>query len=85
MEASGDYDAPLLFSGSTDATVRVWDLRGGGRSMATLEGHVDAVTGVGLHMTQGVLSKLVSVGEDKRVVEWDARTGNILQSRMGSM
>lgn len=74
--------APLLFSGSTDATVRAWDLRAGGRCTAVLEGHAEAVTALALQQAGG-LHKLVSVGEDKRLVEWDARSGALLQSRMG--
>eukprot|EP00624_Nannochloropsis_granulata_P000466 evm.model.NODE_11768_length_1506_cov_13.709827.1 len=101
LQAADEQDAPALFSGSTDATVKVWDMRaGGGRSVATLEGHSEAVTGLALQQQQqqqqaplsksrsgggggGGARKLVSVGEDKRVVEWDVWSGALLQSRMG--
>lgn len=103
-------DAPLLFTGSTDGTIKVgrqagggggepimtfrlaaclwwclvqvWDLRSGGRCTASLQGHSDAVTCLGLQQTGGV-SKVVSAGEDRRLVEYDVRSGVVLQSRLG--
>jgi WD40 repeat protein len=77
-----DESSPLLFTGSTDATVKVWDLRSPDECIMSLDGHTEVVTCLAAR-TRGGFTRLVSAGEDRRVLEWDARTGALLRKRLG--
>jgi len=72
LQVLEDATAPILFSGSTDGAVKVWDIRGGGRCTASLEGHAEAVTCLELQSSEGQ-QKVVSTGEDRRLIEYDVR------------
>lgn len=64
-----DTDKSLLFSGSDDATVRVWDLLAK-KCVATLDKHFSRVTSMAI-TSDG--STLLSAGRDKVVNLWDLR------------
>jgi|AntRauMFilla1563_2_1112583.scaffolds.fasta_scaffold77755_2 U3 small nucleolar RNA-associated protein 13 len=60
----------ILFTGSDDAELRVWDLAT--RSpLATLDGHFSAVTGLAVSLCGQVL---LSAGRDKVVNLWNLQT-----------
>lgn len=65
-----DSDKNLLFSGSDDATVQVWDL-GKKKPVATLDKHFSTVTSLALS-EDGMM--LLSAGRDKVVNLWDLHT-----------
>lgn len=75
LAIAADPTAPLAFSGAGDGAVFVWDLRVG-RAAAQLTEHNDGISALTLQRAaDGAAVRLVSAGEDARVVEYDIRTG----------
>ena len=64
-------DGKTLASGSSDKTVRLWDVANG-KELKKLEGHTDGVNSVALSADGKVLA---SGGKDKLVILWDVSTG----------
>ncbi len=64
-------DGKTLASGSSDKTVRLWDVMGG-KELKKLEGHTDGVSSVALSAGGKVLA---SGGKDKLVIVWDVNAG----------
>lgn len=63
-----DEERSLLFSGSFDQSIIVWDIGGQQGTAFELQGHKDKVQG----MAYAPLSKqLVSVGDDGVITVWD--------------
>ena len=72
MDVGGDAEGSMLYTGSSDCTVRVWDIRQAERgAVEVLEGHTDAV----LALRRRAPGRLVSVGEDGDVREWELGAG----------
>ena len=72
-------DGAVLASGSTDATVRLWEARSG-RPLRTLGGHSSYVESVAFS-PDGVV--LASGSLDQTVKLWEARTGRLLRTLEG--
>ena len=64
-------DGQTAVSGSTDKTLKVWDLNTG-KCRSTLIGHADSVWGVAVTPDGGTI---VSSSEDKTLKVWDLNTG----------
>ena len=62
----------MVLSGSSDQTVRLWDLRTGGRCVRTMEGHTRFVLSVDM---DGHCRTAVSASRDSEVKLWDLGTG----------
>ncbi len=74
-----NFNGRILVSGSTDKTVRLWDIIGGNQ-IATYTGHTDAVNSVAfspdaLHIASG--------SKDNTVIIWDALTGTVKYRLIG--
>ena len=69
----------LAVSGSSDTTLRVWDMQTG-ECLRTLRGHILDVSDVAL-TPDGTLA--VSSSHDKTVRVWDVTTGESLQVLQG--
>ncbi|KAF7968096.1 hypothetical protein HWV62_31995 [Athelia sp. TMB] len=65
-------DGSRIVSGSSDKTVRVWDLVTGQQALSPLEGHQDKVWSVSFSPDG---SRIVSGSEDQTVRVWDGVTG----------
>lgn len=78
----------LAFTGSIDASVKMWDLDyfnrshdsyGDGETLTPLlnsfEGHVDAITALSYNN-----GELISGSEDKTIRQWDLATGHLIQT-----
>ena len=72
-------DGGTLASGSTDETIRLWDIATG-EVLATLSGHTDWVCGV-TYSPNG--RTLASGGGDNKVRLWDVSTGDLLVTLTG--
>ena len=69
-------DERFLASGSTDRTVKLWDIATG-KEIFTLHGHAKSVTCLVFSPDS---KRLVSGSADSRVTVWDTATGNELRS-----
>lgn len=72
----------LAFTGSMDASVKVWDLDCFGNNkddetplLYSFEGHVDSVTALSYNN-----GELVSGSNDKTIRQWDLNTGHLVQT-----
>ncbi|KAK7070597.1 WD repeat and FYVE domain-containing protein 2 [Halocaridina rubra] len=65
-----DIDRQLLFSGSFDQSVIVWDIGGGKGTAFELQGHTNKVSAL---VYGPVCRQLISGGEDATVVFWDMK------------
>ncbi|ROT75781.1 WD repeat and FYVE domain-containing protein 2 isoform X2 [Penaeus vannamei] len=65
-----DVDRQLLFSGSYDQSVIVWDIGGGKGTAFELQGHTNKVSSL---VYGSVSHQLISGGEDATVVFWDMK------------
>lgn len=72
-------DGSKLISGSSDDTVKIWDLRTG-LNLHTLRGHDDYITGV-VVSPDGRIS--VSASHDKTLKVWDTQSGQELAKLVG--
>ncbi len=66
----------ILFSGSADKTIKIWQLETG-KILHTLTGHTDEVKSVAISPNGEVL---VSGGADKTIKLWRWKTGELLQT-----
>jgi WD40 repeat protein len=74
--AFGEIDgAPVVVSGSSDTTLRLWDARSGAPIGMPLEGHSSSVTAVVFGAIDGA-PVVVSGGEDGVVCVWDLSAGD---------
>jgi WD40 repeat protein len=71
-------DGQLLVSGSTDQTVKVWDVNSG-QLVCTLHGHTNQVRSVAF----GPDRILVSSSEDGSIKQWDITTTQCIQTLNG--
>ena len=72
-------DATILYSGSEDRTIKVWDLRAG-RELRTLRGHMGDITSLAL---SGDGKRLFSGSMDRTVKIWDLELGIEVLSMRG--
>lgn len=68
------FDDSLVFSGSYDKTVKMWDLQSG-RCLRTLRSHTGWVSSLDGHS-----SRLASAGWDSSIKIWDTDTGELVSS-----
>ena len=66
------HDGSRIVSGSSDRTIRVWDVSTGAEMLPPLQGHSDWVRSVAF-LHDG--SKIVSGSDDKTIRVWNASTG----------
>ena len=62
----------MVLSGSSDRTVRLWDLRTGSRCVRTMEGHTHGIISVDM---DGHCRTAISSARDKTIKLWDLGTG----------
>jgi len=76
-------DGTLLVSGSSDKTIKLWDVQTGG-VIKTLHGHTDWVCSVSISADDTMIA---SASWDKRIFLWNIRTGNccIIERYEGSI
>ena len=67
----------MVLSGSDDTTVRLWDLRTGGRCVRTMEGHALGAWSVDM---DGHCRTAVSSSMDKTVKLWDLGSGRCMET-----
>ncbi|OBA19746.1 WD40 repeat-like protein [Metschnikowia bicuspidata var. bicuspidata NRRL YB-4993] len=70
----------IVISGSYDTTVRVWDLRQGGRCKHVLEGHTDKIYSTALNFKT---KRCFSGSMDLSINVWDFEKGKLLYSLEG--
>ena len=79
--AVGTVDGrPVIVSGGSDGTVRVWDLTSGGPRGEPLRGHDGGVTSVAVGTLEG-RPVIVSGGDDGTVRVWDLTSARRVASR----
>ncbi|KAG8751753.1 hypothetical protein FRC14_007632 [Serendipita sp. 396] len=71
-------DGSKLVSGSSDHTIRIWDLETEGAMIKTLRGHTGPVLSVAFSSDS---QKVVSGSHDGTVRVWDVETGEVKQQR----
>ncbi|KAJ3015635.1 UNVERIFIED_CONTAM: hypothetical protein HDU68_012634, partial [Siphonaria sp. JEL0065] len=71
-------DGKTVVSGSSDTTVKLWDVRTG-ECICTLKGHVRSVRAVAISMD----STVISGSTDNTIKLWDTRTGQCLRTLKG--
>ena len=67
----------MVLAGSKDTTVRLWDLRNGGRCVRTMEGHSEPVMSVDM---DGHCRTAISGAEDKTAKLWDLGSGRCTET-----
>lgn len=72
LTLASDYNT--LISGSSDTTVKVWDIASG-KCKTTLRGHEGIVHGVGVNGNQ-----IVSGSSDRMIKVWDMQSGKCLRT-----
>ncbi|KST64929.1 serine/threonine-protein kinase [Mastigocoleus testarum] len=81
--SENDNDINILASGSTDKTIKVWNLSTG-KLIHTLKGHTQSVTS--LAMSPGVKGRspvLISGSADRSIKIWDLSTGELVRNLEG--
>lgn len=71
------FNSEVIVSGSTDSTIKLWNIQGG-LPLATLDGHHSDVKRVELLDTH-----LVSCSDDASAKLWDWTTGQLVRSFAG--
>lgn len=70
----------VLASGSFDESIRLWDVRGGGRCLRTIAAHADPITSVVFSPDSTVLA---SSSYDGLIRLWDGASGKCLKTMVG--
>jgi WD40 repeat protein len=73
------YDGSRVVSGSSDKTIRIWDVETGKTVMGPLEGHSEAILSVAFS-NDG--SRVVSGSSDKTIRIWDIEAGKTVMGRL---
>jgi WD40 repeat protein len=74
-----DWTHPTLISGSSDGTIRIWDV-GTGQSTRVINAGFDAISSVARNLDG---SRIISSGADQVIRVWDIATGNLIQVKQG--
>ena len=81
--SENDNDSNILASGSTDKTIKVWNLSTG-KLIHTLKGHTQSVTSLAMSPgAKGDSPILISGSADRSIKIWDLSTGELVRNLEG--
>ena len=82
-DTGNDNDNKILASGSTDKTIKVWNLSTG-KLIHTLKGHTQSVTSLAISPSiKGSDATLISGSADRSVKIWNLSTGELVRTIRG--